>query len=248
MNGSPSLDTVVMVSVAFLFCRSIEMLLRHRNRAWSVSLSRWLNKLVPRSSLSDPEPVLPNLNTPATPCLPRAAVEFDTRKARPLLPAVAAEKFAAWMRENGGTDYIWVGELDELYLYFCREENFFPIEAKALRELLYRLPGIYCDRPRLGGAKWERFRRLMSEWHEQRGLAPPQRPVVVRILPAEMVPATRVRDWPGAAHLESGSAAPRGRTAAAGGKKKSQFNPDSRVQPGPITVSANVRPSLREAA
>lgn len=159
--------------------------------------------------------------------------EFDTRRARPLQPADAAQRFAAWMRENAFTDYLWVGEIDLQYLCFCKEENYFPVEAKALREFLYQLPGIYCDRPRLGGAKWERFRRQMHDWYAERGLDAPQRPVVVRILPAEMVPAARVRDWPGEGRPESGTVAPRARTAAGNGKKRSQNNTDGRVHDRP---------------
>lgn len=161
------------------------------------------------------------------------APEFDTRRAKVLHPAVAAEKFAAWMRANGGTDYTWVGELDLNYLYFCKEENYFPVELKGLREFLYLLPGVYHDRPRIGGAQWERFRRLMHDWYAQRGLDPPQRPVVVRILPAELVPTARVRDWPGEGRPESGSVAPRGRTAAVSGKKRSLSNADGRVHDRP---------------
>lgn len=182
------------------------------------------------------QPVARTLSPPIAAPPPAAvmrAPEFDTSRAKVLHPMVAAERFAAWMRANGGTDYLWVGELDALYLYFCQEENYFPVEMKGLREFLYLLPGVYHDRPRLGGAQWERFRRLMHDWYAQRGLDPPQRPVVVRILPSEMVPAARVRDCPGQGCPESGSVAPRARTAAGHGKKSSQNNRDGRVHARP---------------
>lgn len=142
------------------------------------------------------------------------SVDFDTRNARPLQPAVAAQRFADWMRLHEFTDYIWVGELDETFLWFCREENYFPIEAKALRELLYQLPGVYWGRPRIGGAAWERFRRQMEAWHRERGLSCPGRPVVVRILPCEVLPSVRVRARAGEARAASGRAAGRVRTSA----------------------------------
>lgn len=174
--------------------------------------------------------------------------QFDTSRAKVLHPAVAAERFAEWMRANGGTDYTWCGELDLNYLYFCKEQNLFPVELKGLREFLYLLPGVYHDRPRLGGAQWERFRRLMADWYAERGQEPPRRPVVIRILPAEMVPTARVRDWPGEDCLESGIVTSRGRTPAVSSKKKSQFNMDDRVQRRPIAAPDDVMPSVRVAA
>ncbi len=164
---------------------------------------------------------------------PSEKMEFDTTKARPLMPAVAAERFAHWMRQEGYTDYLWVGEIDECYQWFCRENNYFPVEAKALRELLYRVPGVYWGRPRLGGANWERFRRQMTDWHADRGQRPPERPVVIRILPHEMVPTARVRDWPGEEQYESGHGAARSRTAAPRIKKLNQNKSDGRVQERP---------------
>ncbi|ADJ24819.1 hypothetical protein Hden_3024 [Hyphomicrobium denitrificans ATCC 51888] len=184
---------------------------------------------VARTSLPPPQQEAP----PVAVSVATRAPQFDTSGAKVLHPAVAAERFAAWMRANGGTDYLWVGELDLNYLYFCKEENLFPVELKGLREFLYLLPGVYHDRPRIGGAQWERFRRRMGYWYADRGLDPPQRPVVVRILPAELVPAARVRDWPGEGRPESGSVAPRGRTAAVSGKKRSLSNADGRVHDRP---------------
>lgn len=246
MNGSSALDLIVMTSVAFLICRSVELLFQRRKRAVRLS---WWNRRAPQAGRHEVKPVLPS-HVPTGQEIPIVAriPEFDTSRAKVLHPAVAAEKFAAWMRENSFTDYLWVGEIDLQYLCFCKEGNYFPVELKGLRELLYLLPGVYHDRPRIGGAQWERFRRQMHDWYAQRGLAPPQRPVVVRILPAEMVTAARVRHCPGGGHLESGSVTSRGRTFAVKSKNTSQINPDARVQPGPIAVSANARPSVREAA
>ncbi len=167
----------------------------------------------------------------------REKMEFDTTKARPLMPAVAAERFAQWMRQEGYTDYLWVGEVHECYQWFCRENNYFPVEAKALRELLYRVPGVYWGRPRLGGANWERFRRQMTDWHTDRGQTPPERPVVIRILPAEMVQPARVREWPGVEQYESGQGSVRSRAAAVRTKKLNQNKSDGRVQQRPFAES-----------
>jgi hypothetical protein len=155
---------------------------------------------------------------------------FDTRTARPLLPAVAAARFAQWMRDEGFTDYIWVGELDACYQWFCRENNYFPVEAKALRELLYREPGVYWGRPRLGGANWERFRRQMTEWYANRGLPPPERPVVIRVLPLDLVPPARVRDWTGEDYCAAGRGPVRVRSSATA-SKKTESNQAGRWRP-----------------
>ena len=158
------------------------------------------------------------------------SAEFDTRRARPLQPAVAAQRFAEWMRLNEFTDYIWVGELDLSYLSFCREENYFPIEAKALRELLYQLPGIYWGRPRIAGAAWERFRRQMKNWHAERGLQCPVRPVVVRILPCEVLPSVIVRARSDEVHVAPGREAARVRTTADQSKNYPEIKHSRRVQ------------------
>lgn len=209
----------------------------------------------PREEETTRVAVLPSVQIPALPDhidppqgVPRKLV-FDTRLSRPLQPAVAAERFAAWMRANEYTDYIWVGELDLQYQVFCREENYFPIEAKALRELLYQLPGVLWDRPRLGGAKWERFRRQMADWYAARGESPPKRPVVIRILPADLVKAARVRERPDAYMVESGTVTPPVRTSAAIGRKANHLKVDGRVQmrPTPINGSDFVMPSTRVA-
>jgi hypothetical protein len=176
------------------------------------------------------------------------SAEFDTRKARPLQPAVAAQRFAEWMRINEFTDYLWVGELDECFLWFCREENIFPTEAKALRELLYQLPGVSWGRPRIGGAAWERFRRQMENWHAERGLPCPVRPVVVRILPCEALPSVRVRKRSDGEHAASGREPAQVRTTADRSKRYLEIKDSRRVQPRSAAVLGSDGVAMRNVA
>ncbi len=150
------------------------------------------------------QPVVPALSATDGEGSSPAVREFDTRWARPLLPAVAAQRFVDWMRLNEFTDHLWIGELDECYLWFCRESNTFPVEPKTLREFLYQCEGVSWGRPRIGGAAWERFRRQMENWHSERGLQCPCRPVVVRILPCEVLPSVRVRKRSDEEHVAGG--------------------------------------------
>lgn len=177
----------------------------------------------------DPAPLPPASEPPQG---VRRKIEFDTSTSRPVMPAVAADRFAAWMRQNKFTEHLWVGEIDECYLWFCREENLLPVEAKALRELLYRLPGVSVGRPRIDGAAWARYRRRMTDWHDQRGRHAPERPTVVRILPEDMVPSTRVSTQP----LVAGHGSGRARPGAAGGRKALKPNVDSVVRQRPSAL------------
>jgi hypothetical protein len=76
------------------------------------------------------------------------------------------------MRDNGYTDYITPAELDSAYLDHCKQSGFAPIDARALREAVRSLEGMYYGRQRIAGPRWQRVRQRVHT----------ERPVLYRFM------------------------------------------------------------------